>query len=111
MQPRPRPQVYVDHIHAPLVSVREQAEVLMARLRAADGGRAGFVELTRDAPDTLTVVARFLALLELYREKAVALDQEEALGVLMVHWTGLADTDAGRPLVTDEFDQETEPES
>jgi segregation and condensation protein A len=104
MQPRPKPQVYVDHIHAPLVSVREQAEYVIALLRAT--GAASFRELTADAADTLTVVARFLALLELYREKAVALDQEEALGALQVRWTG-GEQDTARPLVTDEFDRET----
>ncbi|MEE4546209.1 segregation/condensation protein A [Streptomyces sp. V4-01] len=103
MQPKPKPQVYVDHIHAPLVSVREQAEHVIAVLRAV--GAASFGELTADAGDTLTVVARFLALLELYRERVVALDQEEALGVLQVRWTG-GEQDAARPLVTDEFDQE-----
>ncbi|MFF0064548.1 segregation/condensation protein A [Streptomyces sp. NPDC005279] len=102
MQPRPRPQVYIDHIHAPLVSVREQAEVVVARLREA--GAVSFRELAADAPDTLTVVARFLALLELYREKAVILEQEDALGELMVRWAGGGD--AEQPLVTDEFDQE-----
>ncbi|MFJ4858000.1 segregation and condensation protein A [Streptomyces sp. NPDC088730] len=101
MQPRPRPQVYVDHIHAPLVSVREQAGIVMARLREA--GEMSFRELTGDAQDTLTVVARFLALLELYREKAVALDQDEALGELMVRWAGER---GAEPVVTDEFDQE-----
>ncbi|MFJ6854693.1 segregation and condensation protein A [Streptomyces sp. NPDC091271] len=101
MQPRPKPQVYVDHIHAPLVSVREQAEIVVARLRAE--GEISFRELTEDAEDTLTVVARFLALLELYREKAVALDQEEALGDLLVRWAGGEETE---PVVTDEFDQE-----
>ncbi|MFB7559502.1 segregation and condensation protein A [Streptomyces brevispora] len=101
MQPRPRPQVYIDHIHAPLVSVREQAGIVMARLREA--GEMSFRELAEDAADTLTVVARFLALLELYREKAVALDQDEALGELMVRWAGGA---GAEPLVTDEFDQE-----
>ncbi|MFF4232275.1 segregation/condensation protein A [Streptomyces sp. NPDC001820] len=100
MQPRPRPQVYVDHIHAPLVSVREQAEVVVARLREA--GAVSFRELAADAPDTLTVVARFLALLELYRDKAVVLEQDEALGELMVKWTG---GEAGAT-VTDEFDSE-----
>ncbi|MFG2930624.1 segregation and condensation protein A [Streptomyces achromogenes] len=104
MQPRPRPQVYVDHIHAPLVSVREQARIVVARLREL--GEAGFRELTEDAGDTLTVVARFLALLELYREKAVALEQETALGELTVRWTG-GDTDPA-PLVTDEFDRPPE---
>ncbi|WP_406150300.1 segregation and condensation protein A [Streptomyces sp. NBC_01012] len=101
MQPRPEPQVYVDHIHAPLVSVREQAEIVVARLRAE--GEISFRALTEDAEDTLTVVARFLALLELYREKAVTLDQEEALGDLLVRWTG---AEGAEPMVTDEFDQE-----
>ncbi|MCQ4085065.1 segregation/condensation protein A [Streptomyces sp. RB6PN25] len=106
MQPKPKPQVYIEHIHAPLVSVREQAELVVARLR--ERGEASFRELIEDAPDTLTVVARFLALLELYREKAVALDQTEALGALLVRWTGGA-AESGQPLVTDEFDQETAP--
>ncbi|MEU5433496.1 segregation/condensation protein A [Streptomyces sp. NPDC020719] len=106
MQPKAKPQVYVDHIHAPLVSVREQAEVVIALLR--ERGDVSFQELTVDAPDTLTVVARFLALLELYREKAVVLDQDEALGELVVRWSG---GDGARPAVTDEFDQVVEVES
>jgi len=105
MQPRPKPQVYVDHIHAPLVSVQEQAAIVVARLREL--GEASFRALVEDTDDTLTVVARFLALLELYREKAVSLDQEEALGDLMVRWTG-GDGDA-QPTVTDEFDRPPEP--
>ncbi|WP_420712158.1 segregation and condensation protein A [Streptomyces sp. DSM 15324] len=105
MQPRPKPQVYVDHIHAPLVSVQEQAGVVVARLREL--GEASFRTLVEDTDDTLTVVARFLALLELYREKAVALDQETALGELLVRWTG--GDDGARPMVTDEFDRPPEP--
>ncbi|MDX3596059.1 segregation/condensation protein A [Streptomyces sp. ID03-2B] len=102
MQPKPKPQVYVDHIHAPLVSVREQAGLVVERLREA-GAAVSFRVLTEDAPDTLTVVARFLALLELYREKAVTLDQDEALGDLLVAWCG---GEGAEPVVTDEFDQE-----
>ncbi|MEU0389716.1 segregation/condensation protein A [Streptomyces chartreusis] len=105
MQPKPKPQVYVDHIHAPLVSVQEQAAIVVARLREL--GEAGFRELVADTDDTLTVVARFLALLELYREKAVALEQEAALGELLVRWTG-GDGDE-TPTVTDEFDRPPEP--
>ncbi|MFJ9339646.1 segregation/condensation protein A [Streptomyces sp. NPDC101733] len=104
MRPRAAPQVYVDHIHAPLVSVREQAALVVRVLKTR--GEATFEELTEDAPDTLTVVARFLALLELYREKAVHLDQEDALLTLTVRWTG-GDGD-GMPRVTDEFDQVVE---
>ncbi|WP_078890346.1 segregation and condensation protein A [Streptomyces maremycinicus] len=104
MQPRAKPQVYVDHIHAPLVSVQEQAGIVVARLREL--GEASFRTLVADTEDTLTVVARFLALLELYREKAVALDQESALGELLVRWTG-GEGDA-QPMVTDEFDRPPE---
>ncbi|MFF0201775.1 segregation and condensation protein A [Streptomyces sp. NPDC005017] len=104
MQPRPRPQVYVDHIHAPLVSVQEQAGIVVSRLREL--GEASFQALVSDADGTLTVVARFLALLELYREKAVALEQEEALGDLLVRWTGGDGDDT--PRVTDEFDRPPE---
>jgi segregation and condensation protein A len=104
MQPRPKPQVYIDHIHAPLVSVREQAGLVVARLREL--GEASFRVLVEDTDDTLTVVARFLALLELYREKAVSLEQEEALGELLVRWTG--GESEGEPTVTDEFDRPPE---
>ncbi|MET9133532.1 segregation and condensation protein A [Streptomyces antibioticus] len=104
MQPRPKPQVYVDHIHAPLVSVQEQAVFVVARLREL--GEASFRALVADTDDTLTVVARFLALLELYREKAVALDQETALGELLVRWTGGESGET--PVVTDEFDRPPE---
>ncbi|MCV2459543.1 segregation/condensation protein A [Streptomyces sp. ICN988] len=104
MQPKPKPQVYVEHIHAPLVSVQEQAGIVVARLREL--GEASFRVLVRDTEDTLTVVARFLALLELYREKAVELDQETALGDLLVRWTG-GDGET-QPVVTDEFDRPPE---
>ncbi len=105
MQPKPKPQVYVDHIHAPLVSVQEQAGIVVARLKEL--GELSFQALVEDTDDTLTVVARFLALLELYREKAVALDQETALGELLVRWTGGEGDEA--PMVTDEFDRPPEP--
>ncbi|MEU2545897.1 segregation/condensation protein A [Streptomyces roseolus] len=104
LRPKAAPQVYVDHIHAPLVSVREQAGIVAALLR--ERGTADFRELVEDAGDTLTVVARFLALLELYREKAVALDQEDPLGRLTVSWTG-GDGETG---ATEEFDTEDQPE-
>jgi segregation and condensation protein A len=103
MQPKPEPQVYVDHIHAPLVSVQDQARVVVSVLR--DRGSATFEELTADTDDTLTVVARFLALLELYRARAVALDQEDPLGALLVRWTG-EDGEADVAAVVGEFDQD-----
>jgi len=99
MEPRPKPVVYVEHIHTSTVSVREQAALVLERLREL--GEASFRTLTADAPDTLTVVARFLALLELYRERVLAFDQPEALGELLVQWIGAQDATVR---VTDEFD-------
>jgi len=85
---RPRPQppgVGVDHLHGSPVSVRDEARAVARRLRRE--GSATFRELVRDAGSVLVVVARFLALLELYRDGAVALEQADALGELSVRWT------------------------
>jgi segregation and condensation protein A len=84
MTPKPVPIVDIGHLHAPVVSVREQAAILAERLRAA--GSATFRGLVADCPDTMTVVGRFLAVLELYREGAVAFDQVAPLGELHVRW-------------------------
>jgi len=86
LAPRPRPVVDVDHAHGGTVSVREQTAVLHERLRRSGGG--SFRALTADCAGTLEVVARFLGLLELFREGLVAFDQAEAFGDLHVRWTG-----------------------
>ncbi|MDZ4089825.1 MAG: segregation/condensation protein A, partial [Arthrobacter sp.] len=66
-------------------SVKEQAELLGLRLR--QGAPLTFRALIADADSTLVVVARFLALLELFRDKAVAFEQLLPLGDLTVRWT------------------------
>jgi segregation and condensation protein A len=91
MMPRPRPTVALDHLHAPKVSVREQAVLLAERLRSA--GAATFRGLCADADATIVVVARFLALLDLYREGAVSFDQVTPLGELHVRWVAPDDFD------------------
>ncbi|GLY70146.1 segregation and condensation protein A [Amycolatopsis taiwanensis] len=85
-RPKPPPTVSLDHLHMGRVSVREHAALL--RVRLAETGTATFAELVSDCGHTIEVVARFLALLELYREASVQFDQDEALGVLTVRWTG-----------------------
>jgi segregation and condensation protein A len=92
MTPQPRPSVAIDHLHAPKVSVREQAVLIATRLRQV--GAATFRGLTADADTTLVVVARFLALLELYREGAVAFEQMTPLGELHVRWVGAQGVEA-----------------
>ncbi len=94
----PPPGVDLAHLHAPAVSVREQAVVLADRLRH-DGG-ATFRALTADAGEVAVVVARFLALLELFREGLVGFDQVAPLGELTVRWAG-SDEDTVRALETD----------
>ncbi|WP_232534169.1 ScpA family protein [Plantactinospora sp. KBS50] len=99
MTPKPVPTVSIDHVHLVRVSVREHAALLRDRLRGL--GSAGFQVLCADCESTLEVVARFLALLELYREGLVGFSQEQALGELTVLWTGPAD--GGVELDIDEY--------
>ena len=82
--PKELPTLSLEHLHAPLVSIREQAGLLVARLRG--GAPASFRELVADAGAPGVVIARFLAVLELYRRAAVALEQHEPLGELTVRW-------------------------
>jgi len=87
----PPPEVSLAHLHLPRVSVPEQAALLLQRLRAAGAERwLGFAELVADCEHPVQVVARFLGLLELYREAAVVFDQEQPLGALSVRWSGEA---------------------
>ena len=101
MAPKPVLELPTHHIQAPAVSVREQAAIVVDRLRRS--GTLTFRSLCGDSPDTLTTVARFLSLLELFREGAVAFEQVTPLGELTVRWTGDEDADVDA-LVTDEFD-------
>jgi segregation and condensation protein A len=85
-RPRPPPTVSLDHIHMRQVSVRETAGIL--RVRLAEAGTLTFAELVSDCEHITEVVARFLGLLELYREAVVLFEQDEPLGDLRVTWTG-----------------------
>ncbi|OLM00485.1 Segregation and condensation protein A [Pseudonocardia sp. Ae406_Ps2] len=90
-RPRPPDEVGVDHLHAVHVSVPEHAAILRERLALV--GTATFADLTADCVATLEVIARFMALLELYRERSVALEQPEAFADLTVTWTADRDDD------------------
>ena len=99
LSPKVAPSVGIEHIHRPLVSVAEEAVKIVDELRRT--GKSTFRHLISDATSTLVVVARFLALLELYREGVVRFEQVIALGELAVTWTGSA---SGEIEVSDEFD-------
>lgn len=102
LAPKDAPQgVDISHLHAPAVSVRDQAGVIVDRLRRDH--TVSFRTLAADAGSLNVVVARFLALLELFREGAVSFDQASALGELTIRWTG---SDAGEIDVADEYDDD-----
>lgn len=101
----PPSEVGLGHLHAPPVSVREQAELLGLRLQGS--GSLSFRALTADAESRLVVVARFLALLELFRDRAVAFEQAAPLAELSVRWTAGEDWTSER--VSAEYDDAEAP--
>ena len=91
MAPKEIPIVGLDHLHAPLVSIREQAAYVVTVLRA--GNPVTFRQLVADAAVAGVIVARFLAVLELYRHAAISFEQDEPLGDLTISWTATSWSD------------------
>jgi segregation and condensation protein A len=99
LTPKVSPVVAVEHLHMPLVSVTEESKRVVEALRNSKS--LSFRNLISDADSTLVVVARFLALLDLYRQGVLRFDQVIALGELHISWTGSLE---GEVEITDEFD-------
>ena len=99
LTPKSAPVVAIEHLHSALVSVSEESKLVVEALRK--GRTMSFRSLISDASSTLVVVARFLALLDLYRQGALRFNQVVALGDLQISWTGSLE---GEVEVTDEFD-------
>jgi segregation and condensation protein A len=99
LTPKAPPVVAIEHLHMALVSVSEQSKLVVEALRQSK--TMSFRSLCHDADSTMVVVARFLALLDLYRQGNLRFNQVIALGELQISWTGSADGDVE---ITDEFD-------
>ena len=99
LTPKVSPVVAVEHLHMPLVSVTEESKRVVEALRHSKS--LSFRNLISDADSTLVVVARFLALLDLYRQGVLRFEQVMALGELHISWTGSLE---GEVEITDEFD-------
>ena len=99
LTPKVAPIVSVEHLHLALVSVAEESRVVVEALRRSKS--LSFRNLVSDAENTMVIVARFLALLDLYRQGVLRFDQVIALGELQISWTG---SESGEVEVTDEFD-------
>jgi segregation and condensation protein A len=99
LTPKVTPTVAIQHLHMALVSVAEESKMVVEALRHSK--TLSFRNLISDADSTLVVVARFLALLDLYRQGVLRFDQVIALGELQISWTGSLEGDVE---ITDEFD-------
>ncbi|MDU0477633.1 segregation/condensation protein A [Staphylococcus chromogenes] len=89
-RPKPPEEVGTAHIHHVAVSVPEQAGRVLDTLKLAGKGTwLSFAALTRDCTLSMEKIGRFLALLELYKARAIGVEQEESLGELQVSWTGI----------------------
>ena len=99
LTPKVAPLVALEHLHTPLVSVAEESRKVVDALRR--GRTLSFRNIIHGADSTLVVVARFLALLDLYKQGALRFEQVMALGELQISWIG---SDEGEILATDEFD-------
>jgi segregation and condensation protein A len=99
LTPKTTPVVALEHLHSAMVSVTEESKRVVQALRA--GKSMSFRNLISDADNTLVVVARFLALLDLYRQGVLRFEQVIALGELQISWTGSLE---GEVEVSDEFD-------
>ena len=99
LTPKVAPVVSVEHLHLALVSVAEESRVVVEALRRSKS--LSFRNLVSDAENTMVIVARFLALLDLYRQGVLRFDQVIALGELQISWTG---SESGEVEITDEFD-------
>jgi segregation and condensation protein A len=84
LTPRKPPTVSTAHLHMARTTVREQVDILSGRLTRLR--RATFRQLSADCAGTYEIVARFLAVLELYRNGRVSFDQIAPLGDLYVSW-------------------------
>jgi len=99
LTPKAPPVVSVSHLHTALVSVTEESKNVVEALRRSR--TMSFRSLCSDADSTLVIVARFLALLDLYRQGNLRFEQVIALGELQISWSG---PDEGEIETTDEFD-------
>ncbi len=99
LTPKAPPVVAIEHLHMALVSVSEQSKLVVEALRHSK--TMSFRSLCHDADSTMVVVARFLALLDLYRQGNLRFNQVIALGELQISWTG---SEEGEVEITDEFD-------
>lgn len=99
--PKQLSDISTSHLHAPLVSVKEQTIIIVDKLKISKN--LTFKELVADCETTGHIVARFLSVLELFRQRLVTFVQESPLGPLHLSWQGDEKTSFE---IETEFDEE-----
>lgn len=99
LTPKPEPQVELDHLHPGGTSVTDAVTELLDELPRL--GRITFRELTGALVERIEIVVRFLALLELFKQGLIDLDQARNFGELQIRWTGGEEPDEDRSVFAD----------
>jgi segregation and condensation protein A len=86
LAPKPMAQVLLDHVAPVRISVQDAVQELLQELPGT--GRTSFSRLTEGLTARLEVIVRFLALLELYKQGLVDLEQATSFAELHVYWMG-----------------------
>jgi segregation and condensation protein A len=85
--PRKRDELTVYHISPIRFTVAEAVEELMEDI--ARVGSTSFRALTTGLVERLEIIVRFLAILEMFKQGFIELDQINRFGDITVQWTGL----------------------
>jgi segregation and condensation protein A len=97
LTPRPKPIVDLFHVDPIKITVADAVSELIDELPRA--GRISFRELTAQFADRIDVIVRFLALLELFKQGAIELNQTERFGDIDVIWSMADDFDTNTILI------------
>lgn len=84
--PRPVPHIDLEHVAPIRASVTDAVIELLDELPRA--GRISFRDLTAALVERLEVVVRFLAILELFKQGLVDLEQQATFGSIEIIWLG-----------------------
>ena len=90
LTPRPMPRIDLFHVAPIRASVADAVAELVDELPRA--GRITFARLTASLVERLDVIVRFLAVLELYKQGLVEVDQADRFGDIRIEWCGTDDT-------------------
>ncbi|HEX4868317.1 MAG TPA: ScpA family protein [Acidimicrobiales bacterium] len=100
--PKPVPRIDLEHVAPIRASVAEAVQELIEELPLA--GRISFRALTGGFVERLDVVVRFLAVLELFKQGFVDLDQPRTFADIQIVWLGRDRSELEELVAVDAYD-------